>query len=80
MHNAQCRNMHMLPIKFNPCIYFIARDELTIHAYSAHITKFDMDFGLLITSNLISYIFPAIPIERLVGGSLRCSQDNLERL
>jgi hypothetical protein len=36
MHNAQCRNMHMRLIKFIPFIYFGARDELTIHAYSAY--------------------------------------------
>jgi hypothetical protein len=28
----------------------------------------------------IWFIFPMIPIERLVGGSLRCSQDNMERV
>jgi hypothetical protein len=36
MDAAQCRNMHMRLIKFNLCIYVIARDELTVHAYSAY--------------------------------------------
>jgi hypothetical protein len=50
------------------------------YMHTPHIIKFDMDFSLFIISNLITYIFPMIPIERLVSGSLRCSQDNLERI
>jgi hypothetical protein len=50
------------------------------YTHTPHITKFDMDFGLFISSNLITHIFPAIPIELLVGGSLRCSQENMEML
>jgi hypothetical protein len=48
--------------------------------HTPYIIKFDMDFGLFIICNLITYIFPMIPIERLDGGSLRCSQDNMERV
>jgi hypothetical protein len=48
--------------------------------HTPHIIRFDMDFGLFVISNLITYMFPMIPIERLVGGSLRCSQGNMERL
>jgi hypothetical protein len=48
--------------------------------HTPHIINFDMDFGLFIISNLITYMFPIIPVERLVGGSLRCSQDDQERV
>jgi hypothetical protein len=59
--------IHMHPIKYYPHLYLYCT-----HTPHTLIVSF--------ADKIILLIFPMIPIERLVGGSLRCSQDSPERV
>jgi hypothetical protein len=74
-------NLHNFRLRFRKCTCI---SEYTHASYENpylyfYCTHTPHTFIVFFANKIIWLILPMIPIERLVGGSLRCSQDNPER-
>jgi hypothetical protein len=76
-------NLHNFRLHLRICTCIFLYTHASSYDYSQLYLYCTYTSHTLIVSfanKIIWLIFPMIPIERLVGGSLRCNQDNLERV
>jgi hypothetical protein len=76
------QNLHNFRIHFRTCtcIYEYTHASYTYPQLYPYCTYTPHTLIVSFANKTIWFIFAMIQIERLVGGSFRCSQDNLERV